>query len=175
MAQIKSEERIAELGEVFTNEKEVNAMLDLVQEEVKKISSTVLEPACGTGNFLVEILKRKLSTVNELYQNNEDIFITNAILALSSIYGIDIMEDNIEESKQRMLKIFEDNYQQIFNKPLEDKVKKMCNIILNANIIQGNSLTGSNKYNDDIIIYKWEITDNRKIKRTKNKFNDLIK
>lgn len=58
--QIKSKKRVSEHGEVFTSEREVSAMLDLVQEELKQLKSTVLEPACGTGNFLVEILKRKM-------------------------------------------------------------------------------------------------------------------
>ena len=59
--QIKSKKRVSEHGEVFTSEREVNAMMDLVQDELKQLNSTILEPACGTGNFLVEILKRKMA------------------------------------------------------------------------------------------------------------------
>ena len=69
--QIKSKQRVADHGEVFTNEREVKAMCDLVGDEVKKIDSTVLEPACGEGNFLIEILSRKLETVRELYADTK--------------------------------------------------------------------------------------------------------
>ena len=59
--QIKSKQRVADHGEVFTDEKEVGAMCDLVIEETQRIDSRFLEPACGDGNFLIEILKRKLN------------------------------------------------------------------------------------------------------------------
>ena len=87
--QIKSKERVAEHGEVFTNEREVNAMLDLVKSETDRIESRFLEPACGDGNFLAEILRRKLARVKRQYKKNNSEYTKNAFLALTSIYGID--------------------------------------------------------------------------------------
>ena len=94
--QIKSRERVAERGEVFTAEREVNAMLDLVKQETERIDSRFLEPACGTGNFLAEILRRKLEVVRRQYQKQLSELELQATIALSSIYGIDIMKDNVE-------------------------------------------------------------------------------
>ena len=68
--QVKSKERVAQHGEVFTNDREVNAMLDLVKQETERIESRFLEPACGDGNFLAEILRRKLEVVTKLYKTN---------------------------------------------------------------------------------------------------------
>ena len=65
--QVKSKQRVADHGEVFTAEREVNAMLDLVKQETERIDSRFLEPACGDGNFLSEILRRKLAVVKRSY------------------------------------------------------------------------------------------------------------
>lgn len=70
--QIKSKQRVVKFAEVFTNNREVTAMLDMVQDELEKLTSTVLEPACGTGNFLIEVLKRKMDTVHRVYRNRRD-------------------------------------------------------------------------------------------------------
>ena len=99
--QIKSKDRVANHGEVFTNIREVNAMLDLVKDETHRIDSRFLEPACGTGNFLIEVLRRKLEVVESRYKKSKIEFERYSILALSSIYGIDILEDNLKECKTR--------------------------------------------------------------------------
>ena len=93
--QIKSKNRVSYHGEVFTNEQEVNAMLDLVKDETDRIESRFLEPACGNGNFLAEILRRKLVRVKRQYTRNNLEYTKNSFLALTSIYGIDILEDNV--------------------------------------------------------------------------------
>lgn len=94
---IKSKNRVKDFGEVFTAEREVKAMCDLIPSSIwENIDSTFLEPACGNGNFLVEILSRKLQrckTEEEVYR------------AYNSIYGIDILPDNCEEAKERMLSL----------------------------------------------------------------------
>ncbi|MFB9120963.1 hypothetical protein ACFFUE_07135 [Bergeyella porcorum] len=94
--QIRSKKRVKDLGEVFTNEREVNAMLDLIPNIT--IEMTFLEPSCGNGNFLTEILRRKLNLIS---QNDDKL--TAILKCYSSIYGIDIMHDNVEETKQRLL------------------------------------------------------------------------
>ena len=92
--QIKSKKRVADHGEVFTAEREVNAMLDLVKPETERIDSRFLEPACGDGNFLAEILRRKLKEVRRKYRKSPFDYERNAFLAVSSIYGVDLMMDN---------------------------------------------------------------------------------
>src|SRR3974377_287441 len=103
--QVKSKRRVAEHGEVFTSEREVNAMLDLVKQETERIDSRFLEPACGTGNFLTEVLHRKLRVVEKNYRRSQLEFERNLILAVSSIYGIDILEDNVIACRQRLFDI----------------------------------------------------------------------
>lgn len=121
-SQIKSKKRVSDFGEVFTAEREVKAMCDLVKQETERIESRFLEPACGNGNFLVEILSRKLSKCS----NEEE-----AIAACSSIYGVDILEDNIIECRQRLQNLVSQYF------PLD------CTNIFNKNIIQGDFLKPS--------------------------------
>src|SRR5438309_3250703 len=100
--QVKSRERVAEHGEVLTSPREVNAMLDLVKQETERIDSRFLEPACGTGNFLTEILNRKLRVVDKQYRRSQVEFERNLVVAVSSIYGIDILQDNVIACRQRL-------------------------------------------------------------------------
>ena len=100
--QIKSKARVCEHAEVFTAEREVKAMCDLIPSEVwENIDSTFLEPACGTGNFLAEIYSRKL----QLFKTEKD-----GLKALASIYGVDIQADNVAESRLRLVEMFVDKF-----------------------------------------------------------------
>lgn len=141
--QIKSKERVAERGEVFTAEREVNAMLDLVKQETERIDSRFLEPTCGNGNFLVEIIRRKLLLVHndcELVQ------------AVGSIYGIDIMQDNVEECRERLLGVIERNYH-----TLSGALLATVQFILRRNILWGDALTlcTPDEKKDPIIFSEW--------------------
>lgn len=102
--QVKSKQRVAEHGEVFTAEREVKAMCDLVADECLRIDSRFLEPACGEGNFLVEILARKLAVVKSKYKKSPYDYERNAILALTSIYGVDILLDNAQSCRERLFR-----------------------------------------------------------------------
>ena len=125
--QVKSKERVADHGEVFTSEREVNAMLDLVKQETERIESRFLEPACGNGNFLAEILKRKLEVVTKLYKKNAFDWELYSILALSSSYGVDILEDNVLECRERLLEIWKNSILLKSNDNfLEDVIKPIC-------------------------------------------------
>lgn len=102
---IKSKSRVRDHGEVFTPANIVNDMMDLLKEEGYRLDATFLEPACGNGNFLVEILKRKMETANKMYtesSNNIEVYNLALAIAMSCIYGIDIQDDNIEEAKTRL-------------------------------------------------------------------------
>lgn len=102
MKQIKSKQRVKAFAEVFTAEREVKAMCDLIPSEIwERIDSTFLEPACGTGNFLSKIYSRKLQRC----ENEKD-----GLKALASIYGLDIQSDNVTESRLRLVEMFVDKF-----------------------------------------------------------------
>ncbi len=120
--QVKSKERVTDHGEVFTAEREVNAMLDLVKQETERIDSRFLEPACGNGNFLDEILKRKIQIVDQRYAKSQTEWERYGIIAVSSIYGVDILEDNTHECQERLFHLFNRLYYLRF----KDKCKPEC-------------------------------------------------
>ena len=98
----QTKERVSDHGEVLTGQREVNAMLDLVKHETERIDSRFLEPACGDGKFLTVILERKLAVVEKRYGRSQLEFERYAVLAVSSIYGIDILPDNVRDCRRRL-------------------------------------------------------------------------
>ena len=108
--QTVSKKRVADHGEVFTAPREVNAMLDLVKQETQRIDSRFLEPACGKGAFLTEILRRKLAIVSERYHRSSAEYERYAVLAVASIYGIDLLPDNVADCRALLLGICIYNY-----------------------------------------------------------------
>ncbi len=167
---IKSKERVAQFGEVYTPENIVNDMLDLVKEESERLESTFLEPACGDGNFLVKILERKLKTASE--KPLED-FDRNVFIAVSSIYAIDILKDNIAEAKDRMIDIIKTSYRDTAGAEISAEMLKVVKYVLDTNVILGDSLTGLRvDTKEDIIIAEWKMTDNN-VNRTDYAFNSL--
>lgn len=141
--QIKSRQRVAERGEVFTAEREVNAMLDLVKQETERIDSRFLEPACGNGNFLVEVLRRKLEVIRRQYQKQLGELELQTTIAISSIYGVDIMKDNVEECCQRLLDIVCTWYSEVNpqHKATSQKLSAVWSYLLRRNILWGDALT----------------------------------
>ena len=104
--QVKSKKRVADHGEVFTADREVNAMLDLVKQESERIESRFFEPACGNGNFLHMVLERKMNVVSTKYAKNSPDFDKYLILSLSTIYGVELLEDNAQECRNRLFEFF---------------------------------------------------------------------
>lgn len=139
--QIKSKKRVADHGEVFTAEREVNAMLDLVKSETERIDSRFLEPACGTGNFLVEILRRKLKEVRRKYRRSPLDYEMNAVLAVSSIYGVDLLLDNVMACRERLYEIWDKEYCAVCKRETNDQTREAVRFILSRNIVCGNALT----------------------------------
>jgi len=173
---IISKQRVTEHGEVFTRKREVNAMLDLVKNETERIDSRFLEPACGTGNFLTEILKRKLEVVEKRYKKSQIEFEKYSLLAVSSIYGIDLLEDNILECQKRLYDIFNTLYKKMFRDKTKAALRNSIKYILNLNIIQGDALTlrtiGNNPHS--IIFSEWSLVNDVKIKRRDFSFGELL-
>ena len=174
--QVISRKRVADHGEVLTGKREVNAMLDLVQQETERIESRFLEPACGTGNFLTEILKRKLSVVESRYKKSLLEYERNAVLAVSSIYGIDILDDNIEQCRQRLFGIFDLNYLRLFKNKTNDNCRGSVRYILDRNIIHGDALTlktvGDNP--QPIVFSEWSPVNGSMLKRRDFTFHGLL-
>ena len=143
--QIKSRERVAKRGEVFTAEREVKAMCDLVIDETERIDSRFLEPACGDGNFLAEILERKLKVVTRIYGKKPNDWEKYSIVAVSSIYGIDIMADNAASCRKRLFEIWQKHYEEVSKKKIssfqKDEARKTVKFILERNILLGNALS----------------------------------
>lgn len=139
--QIKSKQRVADHGEVFTDDKEVGAMCDLVIEETQRIDSRFLEPACGDGNFLIEILKRKLNIVKKKYRKSNYDYERFSLLALGSIYGVELLEDNAKACRERLFKYWEKQYKQTCKKDYDKNTINSAKFILTRNIVCGNALT----------------------------------
>lgn len=174
--QVRSKQRVADHGEVLTGKREVNAMLDLVKSETDRIDSRFLEPACGTGNFLAEILERKLRVVETRYGKSQLDFERYAILAVSSIYGIDILEDNVQQCRQRLFGIFDLNYLRLFKNKSNDDCRGSVRYILERNIIHGDALSlktaGGNV--KPIVFSEWSLVNGSMLKRRDFTFHGLV-
>ncbi len=174
--QVISKERVADHGEVLTAEREVNAMLDLVHHETLRIDSRFLEPACGTGNFLVPILERKLSVVKRKYARAQLEFERYAIVAVGSVYGIDILEDNVEICRDRLFIVFNSIYSALYKKKSKDACKDTVRFILSKNILLGDalSLQTVGKQPKPIVFSEWPLVRGSMIKRRDYTFAELI-
>jgi hypothetical protein len=139
--QVKSKQRVADHGEVFTAEREVEAMCDLVKQETERIDSRFLEPACGDGNFLSVILQRKLTVVTKKYKRSFYDWERNSLLALGSMYGVDIMQDNVLACQERLFEIWNKEYKKVCKKECNDATREAARFILRLNIVCGNALT----------------------------------
>lgn len=137
--QVKTKKRVTDHGEVFTSDREVNAMLNLVKQETERIDSRFLEPACGNGNFLAEVLKRKLEVVEKRYRTSQVEWERNSLIAISSIYGVDILEDNTLECQGRLFDIFSKCYLNNFGTRCKLEFLKSVKFILSKNIIWGDA------------------------------------
>lgn len=174
--QVKSKERVSDHGEVFTGDREVVAMLDLVQQETERIDSRFLEPACGTGNFLSEVLKRKLAIVEKRYKKSQTDYERYAVIAVSSIYGVDILEDNVEECRDRLFDIFVQRYSRLFKTDGNKKCLETVRYILSCNIIWGDALTLKTVSDQPeyITFSEWSPIGNSQIKRRDYTFHGLL-
>lgn len=177
--QIKSKERVSQHGEVFTAEREVNAMLDLVAQETERIESRFLEPACGDGNFLIEILRRKLAVCRrrvEAKQYTQLQYERNVVLAVSSIYGIELLQDNAEACRKRLFRYFCEQYEELFGDKCKQQCRDAVEYLLQKNIIMGDALTYKrvDNPNEWIIVSEWGFIGDGKVVRRDYSFSYLV-
>lgn len=175
MEQVKSKKRVADHGEVYTNEREVKAMLDLVKQETERIDSRFLEPACGNGNFLAEVLTRKLNVVDHRYKKSQTDWERYAVIAVSSLYGLDILEDNAEECRERLFHIFNDRYMARFKATCKDECRRSVRFLLKRNILWGDALDFTNPITKQPIIFsEWSAVNGMQLKRRDYMFKFLV-
>ena len=179
--QTKSKQRVRDHGEVFTNEREVKAMCDLVKDETERIDSRFLEPACGDGNFLAEILTRKLEVVKRKYKKSSIDYEKNAVLAVSSLYGVDILIDNVLACRERLFKLWDKQYKSVCKKDCNDQTREAVKFILTKNVVCGNALTlnavdeNGNETNEPIIFSEWAFITGFQMQRKDYTFAHILK
>jgi hypothetical protein len=158
---IKSKKRVADHGEVFTPPWLVEKMLDLVKGESERIDSRFLEPACGSGNFLVPILQRKLAAVELKYGRSEFEKRQYALYALSCLYGIELLADNIAECRANMLDVFAS----YLGLEPSDDLYRAASHILSANLIHGDAMTMKAADGSPITVVEWSYLGKGKFNR----------
>ena len=178
--QIKSKERVRNRGEVFTAPREVNAMLDLVKDETENIESTFLEPACGDGNFLVEVLRRKLSACLRKYGRSAADYEKQSFLACTTLYGVDIMSDNVVRCRERLFEIWEESFTPSLRSDFHEKVSAAVKYVFSRNILIGNALSMKvvDIFQQDletpIVFTEWKFALGDKLKREEFRFDVLL-
>ena len=173
--QVKSKKRVADHGEVFTAEREVYAMLDLVKQETERIDSRFLEPACGDGNFLAEVLRRKLVVVDSRYGKSQPEWERYVVIAISSIYGVDILEDNANECRKRLFNIFSDRYTSLFKEKCKEDCLRSVKFLLKRNILWGDALDFTNPETKKPIVFsEWSPVNGTMLKRRDYVFRFLV-
>jgi hypothetical protein len=161
MSFIKSKKRVADHGEVFTPLWMVEAMLDLVKDETERIDSRVLEPACGSGNFLVRILQRKLAAVQLKFGKSDFERRHYALLALMCTYGIELLEDNIAECRANMLEILAD----YLSLEESDDLYRAAFYVLTQNLVHGDALKMRTSDDQPITFAEWGYLGKGKFQR----------
>lgn len=169
MSLVKSKQRIADHGEVFTPEWMVDAMLDLIKGEADRFDSRFLEPACGSGNFLVKILKRKLADVELKYGSSDFEKRNYALLSVMCVYGIELLPDNISECRAGLLKVFAE-YLSIKE---EDDLFKAAFHVLSINLVQGDAITMKDSAGEPIVFAEWGYVGKGKYQRRDFSFKSL--
>lgn len=180
-SQIISRKRVADYGEVFTAEREVNAMCDLVAHECLRPDSRFLEPACGDGNFLAVILKRKLSELRRRYKKSPRDYEKQAMVAIGSLYGVDIQRDNVEACRERLYSIWNEEYTANCKSEASDETRESAKFIISRNIVNGNALTlmcvdeQGNDTTTPIVFSEWTLIAGAQMQRSDYTMAELLR
>lgn len=174
--QVISRERVSDHGEVLTGKREVHAMLDLVAQETKRIESRFLEPACGTGNFLTVILERKLAVVEARYGKSQLDFERYAVVAVTSVYGIDILADNVSQCCERLFGVFDEFYERLFPQTSRAGCREAVRFILARNIVWGDALDlkTCKEPRRPIVFSEWSLVNGSMLKRRDFRLSFLL-
>ena len=173
-SQTKSKQRVADHGEVFTAEREVKAMCDLVKQETERIESRFLEPACGNGNFLAEVLSRKLAVVKSRYGKSPADYEKYSVLAITSIYGVELLQDNAAECRERLFALWDEAYTANNRQAADEQCREAVRFILEKNILCGDALTLRQADGSPIIFAEWSLVTGNQIKRRDFALDELL-
>lgn len=180
--QVRSKQRVTDHGEVFTADHQVRAMCDLVADECVRIDSRFLEPACGDGNFLAEILTRKLDVTARRYQKSPYDYERNALLALGSLYGVELLHDNVVLCRERLFRVWEARYRKaVRKKDRSGEVLESARYILEKNIICGDALSLHRvdaeglSTREPIVFSQWAFATGPMMKREDYTFEELLR
>jgi len=172
---MKTLDRIREFGEVKTENRLVKDMVNLIKNEVLRIDSRFLEPACGDGNFLIEILNEKLKLIHLKYKKNHIEFEKNALYAVSSLYGVELLLDNVEKTRNRLFDSINSFCLENYNYELENDFILSIKYILKKNIINGDALSLKDvKNKKDIVFSEWSMVSSDEFKRRDYTFSELL-
>lgn len=149
-------------------------MCDLVKQETERIESRFLEPACGNGNFLAEVLRRKLEVVKHRYGKSPFDYERYSVLAMMSLYGVDILEDNTEECRQRLFKIWDQKYTASAKGQATEQCREAVRFILSKNILCGDALTMLQADGSPIIFVEWSLVTGSQVKRRDFRLDELL-
>ena len=190
--QIKSKERVRARGEVFTAAREVNAMLDLVKDETENIDATFLEPACGDGNFLDEVLRRKLAVCRKRYGKSASDYGKFSFLACTTLYGVDIMADNVARCRERLFETWKAAAEAVgsgrrptrktpdADREMYERVARAVKKVFEKNILLGNALSmkrvdeKGDDLDEPIVFTEWKFAFGDKLKREEYRFDVLL-
>ncbi len=169
MPLVKSKQRVADHGEVFTPAWMVEAMLDLVKAETERIDSRVLEPACGSGNFLIPVLRRKLAAVELKFGKSDFEKRHYALFGLMCVYGIELLDDNVAECRENMLEILAD----YIGLDEQDDLHRAAAYVLSQNIVHGDALTMRTSTSQPITFPEWGYLGKGKFQRRDFRYDTL--
>lgn len=158
---VRSKQRVADHGEVFTPPWLVNAMLNLVKDETERIDSRFLEPACGSGNFLIEVLRRKLAAVEVKYGKSDFERRHYSLLAVMSVYGIELLPDNIAECRANLLEVLAE----YLNLHESDDLYAAGSHVLVQNLVHGDALAMRSHDGKAITFAEWGYLGKGKFQR----------
>lgn len=165
---------------MFTNEREVNAMLDMVRQETERIDSRFLEPACGDGNFLSEVLRRKLDVVDSRYRRSLPEWERYAFIAVGSIYGVELLRDNTIACRERLYGIVERCYARVSKGSQNQAFLDAISFVLERNILNGNALSlkavdeHGRDTDEPIVFSEWSVVMGDKVKRRDFRLDEML-
>lgn len=170
---IKTKKRVQNHGEVFTPKRIVKKMLNLpdVYEACQNLTTTFLEPAAGEGVFLVEVLSRKMDMIAKNYGDNLTCYENYSLLALSTLYGVELLEDNAQKCVMNMYQVYYEAYQKQakkHDKNMKTKVLNSAKLIISKNVAQGNFLTKLSASGNPIVFSEWKVLNISKENKTLN-------
>ncbi len=166
---MRTRKRVADHGEVFTPKWLVSDMVDLVGDEAERVDSRFLEPACGSGNFLVEVLERRLSAVRRTHPRSQFERSQASLLGLMCLYGIELLPDNVAECRTNLLQVFAT----ALHLSTDDELARAARAVLEVNIVQGDALAMTDANGHPLVLPEWAYLGRGRFQRRDFAYREL--